>query len=502
MTAGRDWVWLPDLVAFGPRCQPTGGVGGLGKAWARAVDRWAVRVALTAGIRCSTGAASVLGAVCQRSGGGWGCPSHLPPGGTVFVSQRVFRSGRARRHRVITASVLAVGLAVATMVPAAAAPGVGGDSQRAQLRQFARDLVAAGAPGVIVRVDDGHGRPVEIAEQADWSRRDHQLRPDDEFREGSNTKTMMATLVLQLVAERKLSLTDPVEKWLPGKIPNGTAITLRMLLNHTSGLYDYTNDPAILPAYVGRDPRRWTSLDLLALGVQHDPLFPPGTRTSYSNTNYVAVGAVLERVTGMSLADLVRDRIARPLNLTHTYYAADTPWRGPHAHGYELDAAHMPPTVPAELHDLAGPHHDGHVDVSDMNLSVGGAAGAMVSTAPDWSRFFNALMSGRLLPAEQLAQMRTTVPIDPTDPDGPGQGLGIQTAARPCGTVWAHDGGLPGYLSVNITDGTGTRTATVLVATELWAEFDSDPVINAADRALTTATICAMFGKPVPTEAG
>jgi D-alanyl-D-alanine carboxypeptidase len=420
------------------------------------------------------------------------------------VSQRVFRSGRARRHRVITASVLAVGLAVAAVVPAAAAPvfgSSGGDSQRVQLRQLARDLVAAGAPGVVVRVDDGHGRPVEIAEQADWSRRDHQLRPDDEFREASNTKTMMATLVLQLVAERKLSLTDPVEKWLPGKVPNGTAITLRMLLNHTSGLYDYTNDPAIVPAYVGRDPRRWTSLDLLALAVRHDPLFAPGTRTSYSNTNYAAVGAVLERATGTSLADLVRDRIVRPLNLTHTYYAADIPWRGPHAHGYEPDAAHMPPTVPAEFRDFAGAHHDGHVDVSDMNLSAGGAAGAMVSTASDWSRFFNALMSGRLLPAAQLAQMLTTVPIDPTEPDGPGQGLGIQTGAHPCGTIWAHDGGLPGYLSVNVTDGTGTRTATILVATELWAEFDSDVAINAASKALDTAAVCAMFGKPVPTQA-
>ncbi|MFD1048734.1 serine hydrolase, partial [Kibdelosporangium lantanae] len=149
------------------------------------------------------------------------------------------------------------------------------------------------------------------------------------FYEGDDEDAFIVAVETNIAHGLPLSLADPVEKWLPGRVPNGDAITLRMLLNHTSGLYDYTRDPAIVPAFVGRDPRRWTSLDLLALGVKHDPEFPPGTRTSYSNTNYVAVGAVLERVTGMCLADLVRDRIARPLGLRHTYYAVDTPWRGP-----------------------------------------------------------------------------------------------------------------------------------------------------------------------------
>jgi D-alanyl-D-alanine carboxypeptidase len=288
-----------------------------------------------------------------------------------------------------------------------------------------------------------------------------------------------------------------VEKWLPGQVPNGNAITLRMLLNHTSGLFDYTEDPAILPSILGKDTRRWTSAELLAVGVEHDPLFAPGTRFSYSNTNYVAIGAVLERVTGASLADLVRDRIARPLNLKHTYYATDSTWRGPHAHGYEPDAAHMPPEVPAEFRDFAGTHHDGHVDVSDNDPEWGGAAGAVVSTAPDWSRFYTALMSGKLLPAAQLRQLRTTVPQDPEQPDGPGYGLGIQTGATPCGTIWGHDGGIPGYLTANVTDRTGSRTATILISTESWSEFGSDPKIAATAKALQTAVICTMFGKPV-----
>jgi D-alanyl-D-alanine carboxypeptidase len=128
---------------------------------------------------------------------------------------------------------------------------------------------------------------------------------------------------------------------------------------------------------------------------------------------------------------------------------------------------------------------------------MGGAAGAVVSTAPDWSRFYTALLSGKLLPAAQLALLRTTVPQDPEQPDGPGYGLGIQTGATPCGTIWGHDAGIPGYLSANVTDRNGSRTATILISTESWPEFGS----AAAAKALQTAVICTMFGKPVPTAA-
>ncbi|MEV4158609.1 serine hydrolase domain-containing protein [Nonomuraea dietziae] len=413
---------------------------------------------------------------------------------------------RPRWLRTVTASALAVSLVAAAALPAAAAATPSGTrsgptAQRAQLQQLARKLVEAGAPGVIVRVDDGRGRPVEIAEQAAWTRRDHLLKAGDEYRMGSHTQSVMATLVLQLVAEGKLALTNPVEKWLPGKVPGGKAITLRMLLNHTSGLFDYTDDAAVLPSILGKDRRRWTSAQLLALGVKHDPLFAPGAKWSYSNTNYAAIGAVLERVTGASLADLVRDRIARPLNLKHTYFATDSTWRGSHAHGYEPDAAHMPQTVPAKFRHFAGARHHGHVDVSDNSPGWGGAAGAVVSTTRDWSRFYTALMSGKLLPAAQLAQLRATVPMDPQQPDGPGYGLGIQTGTHPCGTFWGHEGGIPGYLTISITDRTGTRSATVLMSMELQAEFGADPKIAKAAQALQMAVGCTMFGKPVPTQA-
>ncbi|MCP3801368.1 beta-lactamase family protein [Allokutzneria sp. A3M-2-11 16] len=400
--------------------------------------------------------------------------------------------------RMFAVSALVVSLAAALAAPAAATTTSTAALEMEALERLARELVDAGAPGVIVRVDDGGGLPVEIAEQARWARRDHVLRAGDEFRVGSSTKTVMATLVLQLVAEGELALADPVEKWLPGEVPGGKAITVRMLLNHTSGLADYTADPAVVPSIVGKGRRGWTSAELLAVGVKHDPLFAPGTKWDYSNTNYAAIGALLERVTGVSLADLVRDRIARPLNLAHTYYAADPAWRGRHVRGYEPDAEHMPPGVPAEFRDFAGPRRDGHVDVSGNDLSWGGAAGAVVSTAWDLARFHTALMSGKLLPAAQLAEMRTTVPVLPEQPDGPGYGLGIQTGTTPCGTFWGHDAGIPGYFSVNVTDRTGSRAATMLVAMETWVEFGSNPKIAAASKALQTAMLCTMLGRPVP----
>ncbi|HEX4724419.1 MAG TPA: serine hydrolase, partial [Pseudonocardiaceae bacterium] len=151
----------------------------------------------------------------------------------------------SRSHR-ITAALALAGLvagcsatASATTTPASVDP----------LTRFVEQDVAAGAPGVIVRVDNGNGRPIEIARQAAWTTPDRRLAPSDQFRIGSNTKTVVATLILQLVARHRVGLGDSVEKWLPGLVPNGGAITVRMLLNHTSGLFNYVNDVDVLTAF-------------------------------------------------------------------------------------------------------------------------------------------------------------------------------------------------------------------------------------------------------------
>lgn len=366
------------------------------------------------------------------------------------------------------------------------------------LAALAQQVVDAGAPGVVVRVEDGHGRVTEIVRQAAWARADAGLAVADQFRMGSNTKTMVATLVLQLVAEHRVNLTDTVEKWLPGQVPGGRAITVRMLLDHTSGLFDITHDPAVLAAFLGQDAHQWTPRELLAAGVRHAPLFPPGRQFSYSNTNYIALGLILERATGRSLGTLVQQRIARPLGLTHTYLADSPATSSRQAHGYEPDAAHLalylPPGVPAGT-SFAGPARGAWVDTTAINHSTLWAAGGIVSTAADWARFDRALLSGRLLPAAQLEEMKATVPEDPKDPSGNGYGLGLRKVVFPCGTVWGHDGQAAGYSSVAYTDAAGRGTVTILVPTIFGL---AAPAAGAAEQALEQAAVCTVLGEPGP----
>ncbi len=322
------------------------------------------------------------------------------------------RQSRAPRRRRVPAALGGAAAAVAfgaaagclaTALPgtAAAASAPSRSSQTAQLAALAQQEVAAGAPGVIASVSDGNGSAIQIARQASWTKADGTLTANDQFRMGSNTKTMVATVIMQLVAEHRLALTDPVAKWLPGLIPDGQAITIRMLLNHTSGLFDYLQDPAVLKAFTGRDTRAWTPLQLLAAGVSHKPLFAPGKEYSYSNTNYLALGLVAQKVTGQSLAELIKQRIIEPLGLKSTYLVTGFPAPDDArlANGYEPDAARLAPLLPpyaAPGTSFAGPARGPWADTTWVNTSTEWAAGGMVSTPADWARFQSALLSGPL----------------------------------------------------------------------------------------------------------
>jgi D-alanyl-D-alanine carboxypeptidase len=408
-----------------------------------------------------------------------------------------------RRMTWALTAFLAVAVVAGTAVASSASAEQANTAQAGHLAELAEKSVDAGVPGVIVRVDNGSGHVIKVARQTVSTKADHRLGPDDEFRMGSNTKTMVATLVLQMVAERRMTLNDPIEKWLPGQIPNGRNITVRMLLNHTSGLFNYVFDPAVLKSFGGQDNRDWTPQELLAVGTKYPPGFAPGAEFSYSNTNYVALGLALEKVTGQGVADLVQQRIAGPLHLKHTYLSTGSrPNRFDRprlAHGYEPNAKDLapllPPGVPAGT-AFVGPRSGNLVDTTWINSSTEWAAGAMISTANDWARFDQALLSGKLLPPAELREMRTTVPEDPAAPNGNGYGLGLRRVVTPCGTVWGHDGQVGGYNSVTYTDGTGRRTADVLTSTVFGLVV---PKAGAANQALTDAAVCAMLDQSVPT---
>ncbi|MFF4970097.1 serine hydrolase domain-containing protein [Streptomyces sp. NPDC001037] len=416
----------------------------------------------------------------------------------------------SRRHRIRRAALT---IALATCLGAAlancsdeaepaAGQSVASPAADARLARLAQQAADTGSLGVIVRVDSGDGKPVEIAKQAAWTKDDHRLAAGDRFRVGSNTKTVTATLVLQQVAQQKISLDDTVEKWLPGLVRGGEHITVRMLLNHTSGLGDFLLTPQFLPSLTGQEQRTWTPQELLAITPEQDPPTEPGKTYSYSNANYEALGLILEKATGSSLAELIEQKITKPLGMKNSFLATDAAWPAGkrHATGYEPDAKRLKALLSGTV-DLpegvgfAGPERPGdNVDTAAIDPSWSWAAGGMVSTAQDWQRFLTALMSGRLLPEAQMKQMRTTVDAPE---EGGGYGLGLIKVDTPCGTVWGHTGGLPGYSSEIYTDATGTRSVTVFTMTNFGIKEKKAATTN---KALVGAATCQMLGKPQPSD--
>lgn len=417
------------------------------------------------------------------------------------------RRHRIRRGALTMALATCMGVALVSCSDAGAeeagrsvaSPAAGGE-----LAGLAQQAADTGSLGVIVRVDSGDGEPVEIARQAAWTEDDHRLAAGDRFRVGSNTKTVTAALVLQQVAEKRISLDDTVEKWLPGLVTGGEDITVRMLLNHTSGLGDFLLTPEFLPSLTGQEQRTWTPEQLLAVTPQQESA--PGETYSYSNAGYEALGLVLEKATGSSLAELIQERITGPLGMKDSFLATNADWDTEgttgkqHVTGYEPDAERLQALLAGTV-DLpegvgfTGPERpEKNIDASAIDPSWSWAAGGMVSTAEDWQRFLTALMSGELLPEAQMEQMRTTVDAPE---EGGGYGLGLMRVDTSCGTVWGHTGGLPGYSSEIYTDASGDRSVAVLTSTNFGIKEEKAATAN---KTLVEAATCQMLGEPQPSD--
>ncbi|MGW3495938.1 serine hydrolase domain-containing protein [Streptomyces sp. NPDC001020] len=281
--------------------------------------------------------------------------------------------------------------------------------------------------------------------------------PQNEYvRIGSTTKTFVATVLLQLAGEGRLSLDDTVDRWLPdvvhGQGNDGRGITLRQLLQHTSGLPDYVSDVVPDLSATGYRKNRWTtytSEQRVAFAMRHPPSFEPGADWKYSNTNYVLAGMVIKAVTGHSWEQEVQARIVRPLRLTHTLTPGNRPFLpGPHAHNYQQfePGGAMTDTTIAYL------PFDGDAD------------GSMISTAKDTNRFFKALVGGELLPPALLAEMRRTVevPADHGAPPGTRYGLGLEWTPLSCGGgYWGHSGDGFGYMAWPASDGRNAVTVSL-----------------------------------------
>ena len=335
------------------------------------------------------------------------------------------------------------------------------------------ELVDRGASGAIARVDDGRHtwRLASGAARLDPRVR---MRPSARFRVASVTKTFVATLALQLVGEGKLRLDDTVARWLPGLVPNGRAITLRMLLNHTSGLFDYAEDEDFFPQVIADPSRVWSPRELVAIGTSHPPTFPPGQGWSYSNTGYIVAGLMIKAATGPRCAPAPEEpdlRTAGPC--PHLLPLRRLGIGGYHAHGY------LPPSFTG----------GGYQDITRISPSIAWAAGGIVSTVRDLDRFYAALLGGRLLRRSLLAQMQNTVEVEPTFR----YGLGIYALRGPCGTVWGHDGGFPGYVNMAFHDRSGRRSALVVLPTE------PDEQLGSLFELTVDTAVCQMFGRVPPT---
>ncbi len=348
-------------------------------------------------------------------------------------------SGRGRRTLAVAAALAACAAAGgATAQPSAAA--------QPDLRERVDALVAAGVPGAILLTREGR-RTTQIASGLADVERGRAIRATDRFRIASLTKTYTATVVLQLVAERRLSLEDRVEHRLPGLVPGGAGITIRQLLDHTSGLFDFENDPRSLAPYLAGDfGHHWEPRALVEIGVSHPPLFAPGTRYAYSNTNYLIAQLIVERITGRPLGAALERRIFRPLGLRATSYPTTPSIPGRHVHGYLV---------------LDGPPA---TDVTGISPTLYAGAGAIVSTARDVATFYRSLVGGRLLRPGLLRAMKTTVSVgDAFDVPGQRYGLGLASFPTSCGRAWGHNGTLPGYLVFAYSSANGRRQAVLLV---------------------------------------
>jgi D-alanyl-D-alanine carboxypeptidase len=355
----------------------------------------------------------------------------------------------------------------------------------ATLQSLMDGVVEAGAPGAVALVRTGQ-RTWQGASGLGDLRARRPARPSDRFRIGSVTKSFVATAVLQLVAEGKLQLEDPVERWLPGAVPGGDHITIRQLLNHTSGLYNYTDELlAPTPASPTRQAiqqlatRSFRPQELVAMATRHRPPFPPGARFAYSNTNYILLGLIVEQATGQRVASQLQRRILGPLGLAATELpASPARLRGRHAHGYAPpDRAWLPSDGPAGL-----------LDVTQANPSWAWAAGAMISSAADLARFYQALLGGQLLPPRTLTAMQTTVDASEQYGAGAGYGLGLIRLPLGCGgQVWGHGGEIAGYATLAFSSADAARQ---VVLVDNLAPAPGGAIRSAINQALSRGLSC------------
>jgi D-alanyl-D-alanine carboxypeptidase len=301
------------------------------------------------------------------------------------------------------------------------------------------------------------------------------ITPDDHFRIGSNTKTLTGTVVLQLFDEGKLGLDDPVSQYQP-QVPNGENITIRQLLNMTSGLFSYTEDEDFNQTLDTEPQKVWEPEELVEIGFSHQPYFSPGDGFHYSNTNFVLLGMIIEQLTGQPLEQEFQDRIFVPLGMSDSLLpernSAAIP--DPHPRGYmyqtnveSLNTSELQGEKAEQADEAAGAPND----VTDDSPSWAWAAGGAISTLNDLIIWAKADATGALLSPDAQKERLTWV----TPPPSPGAQYGLAIAEFP-GSFIGHDGQLPGFN--NFAGYQSQNDATIVVVTNVYSAPDGSQPAN------------------------
>ncbi|MDX2964526.1 serine hydrolase [Streptomyces acidiscabies] len=309
--------------------------------------------------------------------------------------------------------------------------------------------MAQGAPGAMARFVGPSGvqvRTAGVLDRESGAPMDIHAR----FRIGSVSKTFSSVVLLQLVQEGKLTLDAPVNEYLPGLLPDDR-ITVRNLLTHRSGLADYTDDmfEHTVPGFEAVRNRVFSYQELLDLSLALPRTTEPGVSYRYSNTNFVVVGMLIEKLTGTPVAAQYQKRIFKPLGLRDTLYVhPETKIPGFHVRGY--------------LHpDEAGAPL---VDSTEQTVSWAQSAGAVISSPADLNTFTTALMRGKLLSPEMLDAMRTVTPTDTTNTRF--YGLGLRRYDLTCGVqVFGHTGTVQGFYTYTFATKDGKRALSAMANT-------------------------------------
>jgi D-alanyl-D-alanine carboxypeptidase len=287
-------------------------------------------------------------------------------------------------------------------------------------------------------------------------------------------------VALSLVSEGKLSLHDTIGERLPELPEAWWEVTLRQLLNHTSGIPDFSQDLAFQDAVRASPTKAPPPEELLSFVEDEDLLFDPGSEYHYSNSDNIVVALMAEAATGMSYEDLLRELVYKPLGLRNTTLPRGTNLRKPFIHGY--DTSQQPPE-----------------DVSEV-LAAGWAwaSGGIVSTPADLNDFIRGYVGGKLFDERTRAKQRRVVEGGSSEPPGPGKnsvGLAIFRYETRCGTVWGHTGSTLGYTQFMAASPNGRRSATVSINSQLAPPVGDPDAFKALRRAEGLAVCAALAGK-------